>query len=248
MYFRGKNKLELDGNNGSTDYLEGAELKAYLENPDWVVGGRLRAGYFTEPGKLHPKWQGDDLEAWWLFLKQSEEARSCLVQRLAEEFLGPNQVYDRGWLNEISKDFRPGPNSGNAFKQVVASLVKSNTFRKEGRISGECYDVSSKSSKEPGKMGPPCEVAFILESKCAKCHNNTDNGVDLANWKMQADGKLGFTHLDAEEKPLPRRASYDMIMERLVSDVPLEKMPQSGELSEAHKQALKIFFDKDAKQ
>lgn len=218
--------------------VSGKDLTDYLAT--WEENGKLEVGYYVGQGQPHPQWKGTDLDDVFPFLQQSEDVRRCLVRRMVEYVLGPEQVYDGGWIDELSAKLRPGPKSGEGVKAIFGALVLSNTFKQSDPSAGECYDFAKGSSAASGPK-IPCEVAHIIRTKCESCHNSDEasGNLNLADWKMQSDGKYGFEHKDGDDKQLPRKDSFTKMMRLITAPGPDEElMPMAGELSSDQKQAL----------
>lgn len=208
--------------------------------------GEWKVGYYVGANKPHSKWKGDQLSDLWTFFKQSKEVKQCLVRRMAEYFLGPDQVYDAGWLDEISASMKPGATSAQQFKGVVKSLVTSNTFKQADPVAGKCYDFESDDDAS-GDERAPCEIAHIVKKRCAGCHTDAEDlGVDFTTWKKLDDGTYGFVHLNENrDAQITRQASLKMILDRITSTDPSYRMPQGGSMSELEKQTLYKWLDRE---
>lgn len=208
--------------------LAGDEFQRYLDtwrNPD----GSFRAGYYVMGADGHarrdPEWlpeYGDELSGLFAYMRRSELVRSCVVRRLAEYVLGPGQVYDRDWLREVSKDFRSGPDSGEAFKQVVKRLVLSKTFATHDPRPGECYDLPS--DAPPNRA--PCVVASIVANQCVSCHRSPSGPghLDFTRWIPLPDGTFSWAHTDGGAQ-LPRRETLRRILDRITTPDRDKRMP-----------------------
>lgn len=209
--------------------------------------GGWKVGYYVGLNKPHSRWKGDQLSDLWEFFKQSKEVKQCLVRRMAEYFMGPDQVYDAGWLDEISKNLKPGIDSSGQFKAVVKSLVTSNTFKQADPLAGKCYDYDSASAVGNAEETAPCEIAYLIKKRCAGCHGDaSDLGVDFTTWKKLDDGNYGFVHLNENrDAQLSKTASLKLILERITSTDSAFKMPQGGAMTELEKQTLYKWLDKE---
>ena len=209
--------------------FSGDRYQNYLkqwQNPD----GTYRAGYWVlgpngKPQRA-PDWKdedGDTLRGLWSYLPRSQVARACVVKKLAEYVLGPGQVYDGLWLTHISGDLMPGPQSGQAFKQVFKSLVLSKTFGLHNPQKGECYDVPE--DAPPNRA--PCAIASAVANDCARCHDSVDGPGHLSfnDWIDLGGGVHSWAHQDDAGNQLSQKESLSRILARITSSDPAVRMP-----------------------
>lgn len=247
----GQNGQDYSGSNQYTfdDFKQLNELDYANYLKGWKsADDKWQVGYYVAAGKAHKKWKGETLEDMWAFLPQAPEAKACLVRRMAEFFLGPDQVYDGAWLEQISTNLKPGPTSAQGVKSVISSLVTSKTFANQNPDFGTCYDFST-DVLQTGERAP-CEIASIVSKSCEACHSDTDedNRLDLTQWVKLADGTHTFKHLGANGQQLSKKDSYKIIMDRLVSGDTQKRMPKGGSMPDTARQVLYKWLDKNGGQ
>jgi hypothetical protein len=233
----------------SISFSDGVTFKddryeAYLDtwrNPD----GSFRTGYFILGSdgtpERDPAWRdedGDTITGLWSFLPRSKVVRSCLVRRLAEFVLGPEQVYDRAWLSEIAAELRPGPTSAVAFKSVVKKLLLSKTFSTHDPKAGTCYDVAT--TAPAGRA--PCVIASIVEDNCQSCHAGArpSGRLDLSRWDPATQS---FRHTDASGTSLPPRETFARMLERITTSDTRRRMPLLRVLPQADAATLRAWLN-----
>jgi mono/diheme cytochrome c family protein len=229
-------------------FFQGEAYERYLsqwKNPD----GGFRAGYWIIGRSGKPEreagWtdaDGDTLEGLWSYLPRSKVVKSCLVRRLAEYVLGPKQVYDREWLAEISSGFERGAGSGEAFKQVVKSLVLSKTFATQDPTLGVCYDAPS--DAPPNRS--PCAIAHVVSTHCAGCHSSSagPGHLDFTTWKDLGDGTFSWAHLENGAQ-LPRAESLRRIRERITTPDREKRMPLMRSLPEEDLATFQTWLERE---
>jgi hypothetical protein len=223
--YAGEGKIRFD----DQIVFEGPQYESYLSqwrNPD----GSYRAGYWVlgRDGKPERErgWtnaDGDGLRGLWSYMRRSKDVKSCLVRRLAEYVLGPQQVYDREWLAEVSGGLVDGPQSGAQLKSVLKTLVLSKTFSVHNPEKGTCYDVPAGAA--PNRS--PCAIAHVVSANCAGCHASTagPGKLDFTNWKDVGGGTFSWPHLDAQGNQLSREESLRRILDRIVTTERDKRMP-----------------------
>jgi hypothetical protein len=202
--------------------------------------GSFRAGYWVigRDGKPQREqdWtdaDGDTLSGLWSYMRRSNVVKSCLVRKLAEYVLGPKQVYDREWLGQISESLEDGPQSAEAFKGVLKSLLLSKTFAMHDPAPGVCYDIPDGAS--PNRS--PCAIAHIVSTQCAGCHDSADGPVDgplrldFTQWVDVGGGVYSWPHHDKDGNQLPRAESLRRILERITASDLSRRMPLFRALS-----------------
>jgi hypothetical protein len=211
--------------------------------------GSFRAGKYVigpdgQPMR-DPAWletDGDTLDGLWSYLPRADAPRACLTRRLAEYVLGGKQVYDRDWLSQVARQakFKPGPQSGAAFKAMVKALVLSKTFSTQDPKAGVCYDQPANA---PANR-PPCAVANIVANQCADCHSSVlaRGHLDLTQWTLQADGAFSWPHNDDAGNPLSRTDSLQRILDRITSPDPDKRMPFQRSLESADLETFKTWL------
>jgi hypothetical protein len=215
--------------------FEGDAYERYLStwrNPD----GSFRAGYWVQGSDGQPRldrgWtaeNGDTITGLWSYLQKTKQVKACLVRRLAEYVLGPDQVYDREWLTEISSAFRAGPTSGEAFKGVLTSILLSKTFSVHDPEKGVCYDSATDAPAERA----PCAIAGIVATNCATCHSSTGGGghLDFTSWIDIGGGQFTWSHLDDHGQQLSHQESLRRIQSRINESNAQKRMPLMRSLS-----------------
>jgi hypothetical protein len=186
-------------------------------------------GYIRSARDKNLNRYGETLEDLSNIIKEAPEVKQCLTRRMAEYFLGRDQVFDGGWLRELSQKFEDASKSkapdasSLAFKQVAKELLLSKTFSTRNPDPSKCYDFK-KGSEE---TAVPCEVAFNIENNCASCHKGSGaaRGLDLTNWTVDENGKGVFSHRDESGKQLAAEVSFQRILESLSTQDERKLMP-----------------------
>ncbi|WP_394831583.1 hypothetical protein LVJ94_34225 [Pendulispora rubella] len=215
--------------------LAGASYEGYLDN--WRKDGNWIVGVNKAPNTLHDSWRPTEnkLSDMWGFMKRAPEVRSCLVRRMAEYFLGANQVYDGSWLAEVKADLKPGTGSSAKVKAIIRKLITSRTFSTSDPERGKCYDcVGGQCTEGPEKL--PCEVNHIVQTRCVNCHSEINQAahlrVKLTGLVQLADGTYGFDHEDPNGNKLTKNKSFRRIMQYITTGDPdepgMRTMPPGG--------------------
>jgi hypothetical protein len=179
-------------------------------------------GYIRSPKTEKLNSYGESLPDLHRIFRTAREVRQCLTKRMAEYFLGKDQVFDGGWMDHLTQNFDRAAvatdthESSRAYRAVVKSLVLSNTFTHPDPETGKCYDYA------PGQQASdlPCEIAFNIQSNCASCHtgNSAAGGLDLASWQTsETPGASNFRHLDEDGKQIAKSITMERIASRLSS-------------------------------
>ncbi|WP_394844814.1 hypothetical protein LZC95_48180 [Pendulispora brunnea] len=215
--------------------LSGPTYEAYLDN--WRKDGNWVVGVNKAPNTLHDSWRPAEnkLSDMWGFMKRAPEVRSCLVRRMAEYFLGANQVYDGTWLADVKADLKPGTGSSAKVKAIIRKLITSRTFSTSDPEHGKCYDcVGGQCTEGPDKL--PCEINSIVQTRCVNCHSEINQPahlrVKLTGLVQLADGTYGFDHEDPNGNKLTRNQSFRRIMKYITTGDPeapgTRTMPPGG--------------------
>ena len=165
----------------------------------------------------------DDLAA---IIRSAPETKQCLVKRMASYFLGDNQAYDGAWLAGLTAKFNaPAASSSTAFKDVVATLVQSNTFSEPDPSPDQCYDFAA----DAPASTLPCTVAFVIQNNCATCHagSGAAGGLDLTSWNALPGGVTTFPHVDSDGNQLSKAESLGRILSRISTNDGALQMPKN---------------------
>ena len=222
----------------SVEIVDKAEWEDFWRLPDggWEVAV-VRAPHVPEENDYlrDPERPIEDL---YRIIRESSEVKACLVQRMAEKFLGQGVTIDGSFLEELTEDFieksEAGDSSGG-FKTVLRRLFKSNTFWHPRPETGQCYDFGQDVDH---LTRPPCAVAHALKSTCATggCHdsvNHEKHSLDLSKWvKVDEQGGFGFAHLDRSGEQKERLLTLRLMQRRLRSNNPNFMMPPPTHLFE----------------
>lgn len=242
-----------------TTYNAGTpDHSCYYNHPDWQdpANGKLRVGYFLSPEERAPEWQGETLDDLFVYLGKSDVARTCFTKKLTEFFLGPKQVYDGAWIDQlktkVAVDTAPAQSTA-AVKAVIKDLMLSKAIAQPDPDPATCYDFAEGASA--GADRPPCEISFIIAKNCASCHSSSKPsrlksvGINMMEWRADGTGKAMFTHLKPDGTPYSREESYRRVLRAVTSPggegaltgpsgEPLELMPLDSPMLETEKQAL----------
>ncbi|WP_394836763.1 hypothetical protein LVJ94_07630 [Pendulispora rubella] len=231
--------------------LSGPAYQGYLDN--WRKDGQWIAGVHKAPNILHDSWRPTEnkLSDMWGFMKRAPEVRSCLVRRMAEYFLGANQVYDGAWLAEVKADLKPGAGSSAKVKGIIRKLVTSRTFSTSNPEHGKCYDCLGGTCTEgPDKL--PCEVNYIVQTHCGSCHSENRPGymrVTLTKLVRLADGTYGFDHEGPDGNKLTRNQSFRRIMQFITKgdpDAPGTRTMPPGGMDSGEKSILYKWLERNS--
>lgn len=211
-------------------------------------GREWNVGYIRSPKKTQLNSYGESLRDLTQIIRDSKEVRQCLTRRMAEYFLGKEQVFDGEWINSLAAKFdqaaaSPDPGaSSRAFKEVAKALVLSTTFSTPDPEATQCYDYAP--GHQPTTL--PCEVAYVIKKNCSNCHSGegASGNLDLSAWQRISDGSFSFLHQDDEGSQLPKRETFKRLLERLSSSdesklMPLNKHMMATERAQLYKWANK---------
>jgi hypothetical protein len=162
-------------------------------------------------------------------IKEAPEVKQCLTKRMAEYFLGKNQVFDGAWLHELTQKFEDAAKSkdpkasSEAFKEVAKEMLLSKTFAERNPDPSKCYDFK----KGDIESAIPCEVSFNLEKNCVNCHKGSGAAkrLDFTSWTVDSSGKGVFLHLDENGNQLSASESFQRISLSLSSKDERKLMP-----------------------
>jgi hypothetical protein len=215
------------------------KLSNYLstwEKPD----GESWVGFYISPSQKHQAWQGQELDDFWTFLRNSSEAKECLVRRLAEFYLGADRPFDGKWLEEISANLVPGEESGKAMKNVVKELALSNSFASADVSKDLCLDLGADEALSSETSQIPCAISYTIKKHCASCHTGSSSiqRLDLTRMVSTNGGQLNFVHIAEDGSQVSKLKTYQFILERLNTGDKERVMPPSSPMPDADKQAL----------
>lgn len=187
-------------------------------------------GYIRSPGAGADNLYGENLEDLSRIIRSAPEAKLCLVRRLFEYFVAPNQTVDAGYLHDLSEKLvkESAQSPSVAVKNVIARLLTSRAYHEHDLDPKRCYD------RAPGDTGQdplPCRVSYLLRENCVGCHNGgvlSDSTLDLSHWIDTGQGVFSFPHLDASGHQRPPRDTFAAIIERLSTADPKKRMPKKA--------------------
>ncbi|MGE0171885.1 MAG: hypothetical protein AB7T49_03835 [Oligoflexales bacterium] len=216
------------------------DLKTYEEQ--WKTDGKWNIGYVrsaTDPAENdysdHPN--NPELEDLFTVIRRAPEAKQCVVETLFRHMVGKEVALDRGYLKDLLKTYNEHlpASSALALKETMRKVAKSESFVKDTTEKGICYDFAEGTT--PGE-GPPCEVAFILETNCKTCHNpsNRRGGLDLMTWRNGTEGR-GFSHT-RDGQPVPYDETLKVLSERLNTSDPDVRMPMGRTMPNRDREIL----------
>ncbi len=163
-------------------------------------------------------------------IREAPEAKRCLVRRLFEYMVAPDQMIDSGWLDHLAREFEreAAVNSAAAFKNTILRIVQSRAYGTRNLAPRQCYDRAPGSGPDDA---PPCRVAHVLKKNCTGCHDSAQDGdgnLDLGGW-IAAPGGSGrtFPHLDRFWNQVAREETLAKLVERLATRDPKLRMPKN---------------------
>lgn len=174
---------------------------------------------------------------------RAPEVNKCLVKKLAQYYIGPEQTFDRGWLDYLTGEFESQTNSTTGLKNVTAKILKSNAYKIDLAEPEKCYDYAP--GRSPSSL--PCGVAKIIEEHCVGCHDSTSgqNNLDLSRYEVNSLGELTFPHLEADgQTPVEKKATLNRMLERLSTKDDDLRMPQSSEMPATDRAELYLWIEK----
>ena len=163
-------------------------------------------------------------------IRAAPEAKRCLVRRLFEYMVAPDQMIDGGWLDHLAREFdrEAAVNSSEAFKNTVLRIALSGAFRERNLAARQCYDHAPGSNPDEK---PPCRIAHVLKKNCTGCHDSAEDGdgnLDLGAWIKAPDGRnRTFPHLDKFWDQMAPEETLARLVERLGTRDPKLRMPKN---------------------
>lgn len=213
------------------------------------AGREWNVGYIRSPKKTQLNSYGESLRDLAQIIRDSKEVRQCLTRRMAEYFLGKEQVFDGEWINSLAMKFdqaaaSPDPGaSSRAFKEVAKDLVLSTTFSTPDPEATQCYDFVP--GHQPTTL--PCEVAYVIKKNCSNCHSGegASGNLDLSAWQRMSDGSFSFSHGDDEGAQLPKSETFKRLLERLSTNDESKLMPLNKHMSATERAQLYKWVNKE---
>jgi mono/diheme cytochrome c family protein len=163
-------------------------------------------------------------------IRTAPEAKRCLVRRLFEYMVAPDQMIDAGWLDHLTQAFarEAAVSSAEAFKNAILRIAQSRAFRARDLAARQCYDHAPGTKPEDA---PPCRITHVLKKNCAGCHDSAQDGdgnLDLGGWIKAPDGRnRTFPHLDKFWDQVAPEVTLTKLVERLAARDPKLRMPKN---------------------
>ncbi len=163
-------------------------------------------------------------------IRSASEAKRCLVRRLFEYMVAPDQMIDSGWLDHLAQAFEREAtvNSAEAFKNAILRIAQSRAYRVRDLVPRQCYDLAPGASPDDA---PPCRITHVLRKNCTGCHDSAENGdgnLDLGRWIKAPDGRnRTFPHFDRFWDQVAAEETLTKLVERLVARDPKLRMPKN---------------------
>ena len=235
--FAGNNEIIFD----DQARMDKAEYDKNWKNPEGSVR-EWNIGVVRSEKDEQANHYGENLQDLFQILKKMPEVKQCLTRRVFEYVTHKKQNVDRGYIEESYKKFDTlaQQNSSEAIKYLFKSFVLSNTFSHPDPEIKECYDFPA--NFDPRGV-PPCEVRFILDSKCASCHFpfGGEKGLDLLSWVEFEDG-FGFIHTPEGEQ-LPVKETFKRMKEALSTPDPKKRMPLDQHMDPVDRETLFLWVE-----
>jgi hypothetical protein len=163
-------------------------------------------------------------------IRAAPEAKRCLVKRLFEYMVAPDQMIDAGYLDHLTEAFEreAAVNSAEAFKSTILRIADSRAYRERNLVARQCYDHAPGIKAEDV---PPCRITHVLKKNCTGCHDSAQDGdghLDLGRWIAAPDGRnRTFPHLNKTWDQVPPEETLTKMMERLAARDPKLRMPKN---------------------
>lgn len=163
-------------------------------------------------------------------IRSAPEAKRCLVRRLFEYMVAPDQMIDSGWLDHLTAAFEreAAVNASDAFKNTMLRIAQSRAYRTRDLAPRQCYDHAPGANPDEA---PPCRIAHVLKKSCAGCHDSAEDGdgnLDLSRWIKAPDGRHHtFPHLDKFWDQVAPEETLTKLVERLATRDPKLRMPKN---------------------
>jgi hypothetical protein len=235
-------------------FLKQSEKELYMSN--WKNPGEAvrdwNIGYIRSSKDENLNSYGESLEDLSKIINSAPEVKQCLVKRMAEYFLGRDQIFDGEWLHELSLKFEEAAQSQLpeastlAFKEVAKELLLSKTFAQRNPEPSKCYDFK-KGSKE---SDIPCEVSFNLTKNCTSCHTGAGAAkrLDLSKWTKDDNGRGVFSHFDSNGRQLTAAESFQTILDSLSTQDEKKLMPYLKSMAPVERAQLFQWVEKELRK
>jgi mono/diheme cytochrome c family protein len=162
-------------------------------------------------------------------IRAAPEAKRCLVQRLFEYLVAPDQMIDSGWLDHLAQAFEreAAVDSAEAFRNAILRIAQSRAYRARDLAPRQCYDHAPGAKPDDA---PPCRIAHVLKKNCTSCHDSAHDGdgnLDLGRWIKAPDGRnRTFPHLDRFWDQVAPAETLTKLVERLATRDLKQRMPK----------------------
>lgn len=200
----------------------------------------LNVGYIRSTESTASNFYGSSLDDLFNFLKVAPEARRCLVKRVYEYTVSPEQTLDGQELDYLTDIFnKVTATSGSiaGLKTIFKTVALGHAFSTQNADHDTCYDLRANAT--PSTNGVPCKVSSILAQNCVKCHSSVEgqSHLDLSRWQKFVNGSYGFPHTRAGADVLPSK-TFLSIMDHLNTTDPDERMPYLSDMPSQDRQTL----------
>ncbi|NJM34651.1 MAG: hypothetical protein HC850_08005 [Rhodomicrobium sp.] len=209
------------------------------------AGRAWEVGYIRSPRWTEANSYGSSLADLSKIIRNAPEAKRCLMKRLSEYVLGPNQTVDGGYIDFLTRKFteEAAQNSSHALKNAMIRIIGSKTYAVRNPDPAQCYDLAPGASAE---NRPPCRVAYIVEKNCAQCHDGKDiqNALDLSKWIAAPSGHgKTFQHVNAKGEQRPAVETFNQMAQRLATTDAKLRMPKNKPMSSQERQDLYLWLE-----
>ncbi|MCX6124460.1 MAG: DUF1588 domain-containing protein [Proteobacteria bacterium] len=215
-----------------------------LWKADGATGREWNIGYVRSTTDSSQNTYGANFSDLLNLLKTAPEVKECFVRRVFEYVVGEEQTFDRAWARGVVSRMNDTAmvSSREAIRGVFAEVVTSRAFLAKERNNNICYDMPDGIA---AKNRAPCRIASILERNCNSCHSamSAQGGLDLATWKISADGEAGFIHTKGGVQ-VATKATFKMMIERLNDSDSSRRMPLMKSMPAAERQELFQWLQK----
>lgn len=194
------------------------------------AGREWNIGYIRSAAAPGGNLYGSTLADLSRIIRTAPEAKRCLVKRLFEYAVAPDQMIDGAYLDHLAAEFEreAAENSSAAFKNAILRVVQSRAFHEPNPVARQCYDHAPGARPEEQ---PPCRITHVLKKNCTGCHDSAENGdgnLDLGAWVKAPDGRnRTFPHLDKFWDQVTPGETLAKMVERLTSRDPKLRMPKN---------------------
>jgi mono/diheme cytochrome c family protein len=226
---------------GAYFYDYGRSAAIVFDDLSTIERGRYEAAWRAPPGSGR-EWNigyvrstgatvyGSTLADLSRIARAAPESRRCLMKRLFEYMVAPDQMIDGGYLDHLAQEFsrEAAVNSAEAFKNAMLRIAQSRAFRERNLVARQCYDYAPGAKPEEQ---PPCRIGYVLKKNCAGCHDSAESGdgnLDLGAWIKAPDGRSRtFPHLNKVWDQVTPEETLTKIVERLAARDPKLRMPKN---------------------